>query len=190
MMFKEELGLVQGFTAKIHMEPQTTPRFYKARPIPYALRRPVEQEWERLHNSGVIEPVEFADWAAPIVPVPKADGSVCICRDYKVTVNRVAKLDTYPLPRIDNIFVSLTGGKSFSKLDVAHAYQQISIAEVSKQFVVINNPKGLYRYNCLPFGISSAPAIFQRMMESILQGIPHVTMYIDDILVTGTSNSS
>ena len=149
--------------------------------MPFALRGRVEQELDRLHESGVIEPVEYAEWAAPIVPVIKSDGSVRICGDYKVTVNRVAKVDSYPLPRIDDLFASLAGGKLFSKLDLAHAYQQIPLAEESKRFVVINTHKGLYRYNRLPFGISSAPAIFQRMMEGILQGIPHVTVYIDDI---------
>ena len=125
------------------------------------------------------------EWAAPIVPVIKSDGSVRICGDYKVTVNRVAKVDSYPLLQINDLFASLAGGKLFSKLDLAHTYQQIPLAEESKKFVVINTHKGLYRCNHLPFGISSAPSIFQRMMEGILQGIPHVTVYINNLLVTG-----
>ena len=188
-VFNEELGRVQGMSAKIHVEPGATPQFCKARPVPYALRGRVECKLDRLHESGVIEPVEFTEWAAPIVPVVKSDGSVRICGDYKVTVNKVAKVDTYPLPRIEDLFASLAGGKLFSKIDLAHAYQQIPLSEESKKFVVINTHKGLYRYNRLPFGIASAPAIFQRMIEGILQGIPHVTVYIDDILVTGASDS-
>ena len=184
----EELGCVQGMSAKIHVEPGSSPQFCKARRVPFALRGRVEQELDRLHESGVIEPVEYAEWAAPIVPVIKSDSSVCICGDYKVTVNRVAKVDSYPLPHIDDLFASLAGEKLFSKLDLAHAYQQIPLAEESKKLVVINTHKGLYRYNRLPFGISSAPAIFQRMMEGILQGIPHVTVYIHDILVTGATD--
>ena len=85
----------------------------------------MNQELDRLEKAGVIEPIQFADWAAPIVPVLKRDGSMRICGDYKVTVNRAAKLDAYPIPRIDDLFASLTGGKKFSKLDLAHAYQQI-----------------------------------------------------------------
>ena len=188
-VFNEELGRVQGMSEKIHVEPGATPQFCNARPMPYALRGRVECELDRLHELGVIEPVEFAEWAAPIVPVVKSDRSVRICGDYKVTVNKVATVDTYPLPRIEDLFASLAGGKLFSKIDLGHAYQQIPLAEESKKFVVINTHKGLYRYNCLPFGIASAPAIFQRMIEGILQGIPHVTVYIDDILVTGASDS-
>ena len=175
-------------SAIIHVEPGSTPQCCKARPVPFALRGRVEQELDHLYESGVIEPVEFAEWAAPIVLVIKSDGSVRICGDYKVTVNRVAKIDFYSVPHINDLIASLVGGKLFSKLDLAHGYQQIPLAEESKKFVVINTHKGLYRYNRLPFGISSATAIFQRMMEGILQGIPQVTVYIDDILVTGATD--
>jgi len=149
------------------------------------LRAKVDQELERLEKAGVIEPVQFAEWAAPIVPVLKRDGSVRVCGDYKVTVNQAVKPDTYPLPRIDDLFTALSGGKIFSKLDLAHAYQQIALDEESKKLVVINTQKGLFQYNRLPFGISAAPAIFQRTIEGILRGIPNVSVYLDDILVSG-----
>ena len=115
----------------------------------------------------------------------KRDGSVRICGDYKLTVNQAAKLDPYPLPKIEDLFAQLAGGKTFTKLDLAHAYQQIELDEDSKDCVTINTHKGLYRYNRLPFGVHSAPAIFQRTMEGLLKGIPHVAVYIDDILVSG-----
>ena len=120
-VFKDELGAVQGTAAKIHVDAQAKPKFCKLRPVPYALREKVDQELSRLEAEGIIERVGFAEWAAPIVPVVKKDGSVRICGDYKVTVNSAARLDTYPLPRIEDLFVSLSGGKSFTKLDLAHA---------------------------------------------------------------------
>ena len=187
-MFKDEHGLVEAGPAKIHVDPSAQPRFCKPRTVPYALKGKVEQELERLEHAGIIEPVQFADWAAPIVPVVKADGTIRICGDYKVTVNQATKVDTYPLPRIDDLLASLGRGKSFTKLDLAHAYQQIPLDEESRQYVVVNTHRGLYRYNRLPFGVSSAPSIFQRTMEGILQGIPHVCVYIDDILVTGETD--
>ena len=73
---------------------------------------------------------------------------------------------------------------------MSHAYQQIELNEASKQYVVISTHKGLFRYNRLPFGVSSAPAIFQRVMESHLQGIPGVEVYWEDILVSGKTKKA
>ena len=106
------------------------------------------------------------------MPVLKKDGGIRICGDYKLTVNRAAKVDTYPLPRIEDLFTSLAGGKTFSKLDLAHAYQQVLLDETARKYVTINTQKGLFQYTRLPFGVSSAPAIFQRTMDNLLQGIP------------------
>ena len=115
-------------------------------------------------------------------------GSIRICGDYKVTINQASQADSYPLPRIDDLFASLAGGKKFSKLDLAHAYQQIQLDDVSKKLVAINTHKGLFQYNRLPFGVSAAPSIFQRTMETLLQGLPGVCLYLDDILITGQSD--
>ena len=80
--------------------------------------------------------------------VLKSDGSMRLCGDYKVTVNRVADTESYPLlPRIDGLLASLTGGKVFSKLDMSHAYLQSPLDEKSKTYVTITTHKGLFRYN-------------------------------------------
>ena len=89
-IFEESLGLVQGTTAKIHVDPTAQPKFFKARPVPYALRDKVDKELDHLVKEGVIQPVTHSDWAAPVVPVIKCDGSVHLCGDYKITVNKIA----------------------------------------------------------------------------------------------------
>ena len=85
----------------------------------------------------------------------------------------------------------LAGGRAFTKLDMSQAYQQVELEEESKKYmyVVINTHKGLFRYNRLPFGIVSAPGIFQRVMESLVRGIPGVVVYLDDILITGPTEN-
>ena len=153
------------------------------------MRTIVEHELDRLVSDRILEPVQFADWASPIVPVLKADGhSVRICGDFKL-LNQACKLDKYPLPKIEDLFVRVAGGKAFTKLDLSQAYQQVSLAEESRKYVVINTHRGLFRYNRMPFGVSSAPGVFQRVMENLLKDIPKVVVYLDDILITGETES-
>ena len=190
-VFEEGLGTLQGYQAKIYVDPDAIPRFHRARSVPYALRDMVEKELQQLLQEGTLEPVEIAEWAAPIVVVLKHDKSaVRICSDFSVTVNPVSKLDQYPIPKVSDLFAQLGQGKYFSTLDLSHAYQQLPLEAESRKFVVINTHKGLFCYTQLPFGISSAPGIFQRVIESLLQGIEGVIAYLDDILITGNSEEA
>ena len=188
-VFCEELSELKGFNAQIFVDPTVAPIFCRAQSVPYSMRVKVEEELDRLVQDKVLEPVQFSSWAAPIVPVLKADKtSIRICGDFKLAVNRASKLDQYPLPRVEDLFSTLSGGKTFSKLDMSQAYQQLPLSQESKSYLVINTHRGLFRYNRLPFGVSSASAIFQRVMESLLKGIPGVVAYLDDILITGKTD--
>jgi len=127
-VFREELGTLKGHQAKIYVDPDATPKYCKARPVPYAMQPKVEAELEHLENEGIIKPVHFADWAAPIVPVLKSDKkSVRICGDFKLTVNKASQLDKYPIPRIEDLFAKMAGGQRYTKLDLYQAYQQVEL---------------------------------------------------------------
>ena len=180
-VFRDDLGTITPFKATLSVSPSANPRFHRPQPVPYALRPLVEQELERLERAGVLQPVSHSDWAAP---VPKCDGTVRICGDYKLTVNPVLDVDQYPLPRSDDLFATL-GGKYFSTMDLSHAYNQLSLDDHARQFLTINTHRGLYEYTRLPFGVASAPSLFQKTMDTILQGIDGVICYLDDILVSG-----
>ena len=129
------------------MDPAAHPQFLKPRTLRLALKAKVEKDLERLQKENVISPVQFSDWAAPVVPVIKGDGSVRICGDFKVTVNKNAKVEEYPLPLVDDLFASLSGGQCFTKLDLANAYLQLMVEEKSKEYLTINIRNGFFRYN-------------------------------------------
>jgi hypothetical protein len=120
-VFEPGIGKLVDIKGKLSMQDGVQPKFYKAREVAYALRPRVEEELDRLQQEGVISPVQFSNWATSIVPLPKANGKVRICGDYKVTVNPAMKIEQYPLPKITDIFTSLSGGQKFSKIDLTHA---------------------------------------------------------------------
>ena len=186
-LFNEELGTVKPYRATLHIKPDATPKFFKPRSVPFAIKDAVGQELDRLEQQGIIEKVDHSEWAAPIVVVPKKDGQFRICGDYKVTINQSLEVDQYPLPKPEELFATLANGKQFSKLDLSQAYLQLQLDESSTKYVTVNTHQGLYRYKRLPFGIASAPAIFRKLMDTTLQGLPGVICYIDDILVTGSN---
>ena len=99
-----------------------------------------------------------------------------------MTINPFLEVEQYPLPKPDELFATLAGGKRFTKIDLTNAYQQMALDEDSSTLVTINTHRGLYQYTRLPFGVASAPAIFQRVMDTVLQGLPKVICYLDDIL--------
>ena len=90
-MFRDELGKAENITATLHLEEGATPKICNARPVSYSLREKVERELERLQE-GIIEPTKFSDWAAPVMPVTKADSLLRLCGNYKLTINKAAKL--------------------------------------------------------------------------------------------------
>ena len=130
-VLSEKLGQMKHHQATLHVPASATPVFRKARPVPFALKEAASKELDRLEQAGIVEKVERSDWAAPVVLVPKRDGSIRLCGDYKLTVNRHLDVDQCPLPIANDLFVSLTGGKKFTKLDLAQAYQQMALEEQS-----------------------------------------------------------
>lgn len=183
-VFEEGPGVIKDFKAVIRTSPEAHPIFQKARPVPYALKEKVDKELDRLEQTNIVSKVERSQWASPVVIVPKSDGSVRLCGDYKVTINQSLEEETYPLPNAEDLFATLAGGTSFSKLDLSHAYQQLQLDAGSEQYLTVNTHRGLYRYHRLSYGVASAPSIFQSVMDQILQGLEHVTCFLDDILIT------
>ena len=188
-IFAPGLGLCTKTKAHLQLRDGVQPKFFKARPVPFSRIDAVDRELQRLEDLKIVTKVDYSDWATPIVVVQKPNGKVRICGDYRATVNPCLHVQQHPIPRIEELFVKLQGGTHFSKLDMRDAYLQIELDDETKQLLVINTHKGLYRYNRLSFGPSPAPAIFQKLVDNLVAGISGVAAYLDDIIVTGRTKA-
>ncbi|XP_055922784.1 uncharacterized protein K02A2.6-like [Eupeodes corollae] len=184
-LFDGQLGKYNVCEISLQIDSQAKPVFCKPRPIPIAWKSEIEQNLRDLVANGVLEQIETAKWGTPLVPVPKPDGKLRVCGDYKTTINKFLVDVKYPLPLIEEIFTSLQGGELFSKLDMSAAYNQLCLDEASSLLCAWSTHIGTFKMKRLPFGVKPAAAIFQMHMENLLRGINGVVVYQDDITVTG-----
>ena len=151
VLFKEELGQIKGVRSIWILRPG---HFFSNQD---QYHMPCELEWRkklnRLEAADITEPVTHSDLAAPVVPMVKGDGSIRLCGDYKLTVNRVASLEKNPLPRIEDMISSL------GKRKEARPCQCLFSGRTGTRIKEISTHKGLFKYNRLPFGVASALAI-------------------------------
>ena len=141
----------------------------------------VSDKLGNLQPKCVVVPLKFSSWAAPVVPVIKHDGNVRLRRDYNLTIDSVAKNEVYPLPRIEELVAAVSGGKIFQ----SWTYHTLTCTSNQMSHLNNNTHHGLYCYACLLFGVASATAAFQHTMEMLLNGLPMVVAYLDNILVAG-----
>ena len=183
-VFDDQIGRFKNHKVSLKLKENTTPKFFRPRRLPFAIKDKVEKEILKLVDLKILEPVNYSEWGTPIVPILKKNGEVRICGDYKVTLNSQLCVDKYCLPKIDELFTKLHGGVEFSKIDLAMAYQQIELDDNSKDLTTISTTKGLFKYTRLVYGLAPAPAIFQRIIENLLANIDGVVVFMDDVLVT------
>lgn len=133
-------------------------------------------------EAGVIRRSK-SPWSFPVIIVDKKDGSKRFCVDFR-KLNQVTKPNSYPLPLIDDILALLGKAKYFTSLDLKSGYWQVLMDENDKEKTAFACHRGLFEFNVMPFGLTSAPAVFQELMAIVLQGLNHyATAYLDDILI-------
>lgn len=164
------------------------PVFVRERQVPFALREKVELELDiGLERDGIISKVNTSNWGSPLVVIPKPDGNVRLCVDYKIGVNPQLEPAHYPIKRIDEIFNTLKNSTYFCKIDMYKAYLHVRVDEDSKQIQTISTHRGVYQMNRLSFGIKTAPSEFNRILDQILQGLEGTISYFDDIIIHGAT---
>lgn len=161
------------------------PKFLKAREIPFAYKKEVEKIMQEMVENGVWEKVEYGEFGTPLVTVPKANGGLRICGDYKSTINRFLKDFYHPTPTIENVLSILSGMKYYFVIDIRDAYLQLRLSEKSAQLCAVSTHKGVFKTKRMPFGIKPATSIFQCEIEKVLAGIDGVGAYIDDVIGGG-----
>ena len=151
------------------------------RPVPYKLQESIKTFIEDFLNQGIIIPSN-SPWNSPVVLVKKKDNTLRFCVDYR-GLNSLTRKDSYPLPNIDAILTSLGGRKFFSSIDLASGYWQIKMSSCSQEKTAFSAAGRHWEWLVMPFGLTTAPATFQRLMNNILGDLEFVIVYLDDILI-------
>ena len=142
---------------------------------------------KEMEERGIVQP-SSSPWASPVVLVPKKDGSLRFCVDFR-RLNSITRKDVYPLPRVDDILDTLGNARYFTTLDLASGYWQVPLDDDARPKTAFTTHQGLYEFVRMPFGLCNAPATFQRAMQSVLAGLEwrDCFVYIDDILIASAT---
>lgn len=141
----------------------------------------IREEVKYMLQHDIIEP-SMSEWSSPVVVVPKPDGSIRLCVDYR-KVNTLTKSDSFPIPRIEDCIDRIGTAKFVSKFDLLKGYWQVPLSERAKEISAFCTTDGLYQFKVLPFGVKNAPASFQRLMTRVTEGLLNCTVYIDDVVL-------
>ncbi|XP_068207101.1 uncharacterized protein [Palaemon carinicauda] len=161
-VFEEELGTFKGREVSFDLKESVSPKYCQARNVPYSMSTKVDPTLDKLLEQDIIQPLPHSNWAAPIVPILKGDGTIHICGDYWLIINQATQVTADPV-------LTVGSGNFLSKLDMTNAYNQIVLSPESHPQTTINTHCGLFQYNRLCFGIASAPSIFQHVVEDLLR---------------------
>lgn len=176
---------IRDVQVQIHMDPTAKPVFQPLRRIPMPLENAVNRKLEQLLSRDIIERKEGpASWVSPLVVVGKFNGDPRICLDLR-RVNEAVLRERHPMPTVDDYLARLGEGKYWSKLDIKEAFMQVELAPESRDITTFITNTGLFRFKRLPFGLVTAPEMFQKVMDQILAGCEGTMWYLDDVIIEG-----
>lgn len=155
---------------------------YRPYRLSYAQRGVVKKMCDELLQLNIIKP-SVSPYSSPVVLVKKKNGEDRMCVDFR-QLNLKTEKDQYPMPRMDDLIDRLAGYLYFTTLDLASGYYQIPVATDSQKYTAFVTPDGHFEFLRMPFGLATAPAVFQRMMDLVTQPIREdVLVYLDDIII-------
>ena len=182
----EGFGECLGYCHAPRVDPTIAPKAQALRRLPFSVREEVSTELHRLEADGIIEKIDSSPWISNLVIARRKNGELRLCIDLK-EVNKAIIPDKYPLPTIDELSASFHGAQIFTKLDMRRSYLQVPLAAESRNLTAFVTHEGVFQYRRMPYGLSSAPSAFQKIVSSVLSGIPGVLNLLDDVVVCGTT---
>ena len=183
-VFSKGVGRIEG-QYHIRLDESISPVQHAPRRVPVALRETLQHTLTDMTKQEIITPVQQpTPWISSMVVVPKSNGNLRICLDPQ-DLNRAVLREHYPLPTIEEIATRLCGAKLFSVLDVRNGFWHIELDEPSSLLTTFHTPFGRYRWRRMPFGISSAPEVFQQRMHQLIERLKGVEVVADDFLIAG-----
>lgn len=179
------LGCITGVSHKIQIKEDAIPVVHPPRRVPVALREPLKQELERMEKLDVIQRVqEPTEWVNSLVIVRKKNNKLRVCMDPS-NLNKAIKREHYPMKTVEEVVSRIPNAKIFSVLDANHGFWQLKLDTTSQQLCTMNTPFGRYSFKRLPFGVASAPEVFQSVMVQLFEDLEGVEVIVDDLLVWG-----
>lgn len=179
------IGKLNDFQLHLHIDESATPVAQAPRRILFHIRKAVQAKLDELETLGIIEPVKGpTPWVSPLVAVPKPNGDIRICVDMRQANSAIVR-ERHPIPTVEETLQELHGATIFSKLDLRSGYHQIELHPESRPITTFASQNGLYQYTRLMFGVSSAPDIYQHVIQQVLQGCRGIRNISDDIIVFG-----
>ncbi|KAL0404309.1 UNVERIFIED_CONTAM: Transposon Ty3-G Gag-Pol polyprotein [Sesamum radiatum] len=169
---------------RLSVDPSMRPVNQKKRVFGSERTRAIKEEVEKLLKINYIRPVQYPEWLANVVIVPKANGKWRMCVDFS-DLNKACPKDSYPLPRIDALIDSTSGCELISFLDAFQGYNQNRLADEDQEKTNFVIDQGIFCYNVMPFGLKNAGATYQRLVNNMFQEQigKNMEVYIDDMLV-------
>ena len=158
-------------------------RFINNRIVPRSHKEKIAELIADMEYRGIVQP-SSSPWVSPVILVPKKDGKVRFCVDYR-RLNAATKKDVYPLPRIKDIPDTLGQTQYFTTLDLTAGYWQIPLDPTSHSKSAFTTHCDVHEFTRMPFGLCNGPVTFQRLMQTLLAGLEWKScfVYIDNNLV-------
>ncbi len=168
-------GCAKDFVHKVKIRPEVKPVQQKLQQLPLVVHDAVSKELKNLEENGITVKTDASEWVSPIAVTKKKIGGIRMCVDLREP-NKAVVVDSHPLSLIEDILSELRGSVMFSTLDLKSVHHQLKLHEESRQLTAFITHEGLYQYCRVPYGLSSAPAAFQKMMTTVASRVCNVTL--------------